>query len=196
MEFEPQTQQDPLKHMLGNSLRLRTDDPAPPMPAQLCSDLQAHFAPAQAAPVAAVTSRSWWARVTTAFSHPGWAASAVAVVALGVLGPQFLHPSEPAAESFRGEGGGEVASIPVLLVGGPDSAMLQLTEAGDLEARSLKSLASAEAAAAEGNPKVIVDFTEGRIQAIAADGRVVHESPLPTDASQLSISIADAVSRL
>ncbi len=192
MEFETSSHLDSTIRMLGSSLRTRSDDPAPALPADLRADLEARFARPVAAPATSATRASWFARLTSALSTPGFAIAAAAIMILAVVAPLTMDRN---AESFRGSASVEFQSIPVLLVHGPAGIADQLALAGDLEATSLKTLSQLSEVENVTGPKVVVDFASSIIRSVDADGHTVHEATLPTGAD-LTRAIAEAVTHL
>lgn len=193
MEFETSSHLDSTIRMLGSSLRMRSDDPAPALPADLRADLEARFARPVAAPAPSATrGASWFARLTSALSTPGFAIAAAAIMILAVVAPLTMDRN---TESFRGSASVEFQSIPVLLVHGPAGIADQLALAGDLEATSLKTLSQLSEVENVTGPKVVVDFASSIIRSVDADGHTVHEATLPTGAD-LTRAIAEAVTHL
>ena len=193
MDLEISSTLESTRNMLGSSLGLRTDDPAPPIPAELHRDLHAKFSPLPAGLAAKRPGLSWFARLSAALSTPGFAVSAAAIVLLAVLSPIFLK--QP-VENFRGASATAYHSVPVLLVNAPASLHADLIALGDLESGSIQTLGSLEEASKLEGVKVIVDPTAGTIKAVDAEDTVVFEKAIPSDGAGISILVAEAVSHL
>jgi hypothetical protein len=179
------------RDLLMRSLVMHPEQ-APAMPAGLAADLSARFAPREiAAPQVAPVS--WFEKVRGFLSTPVFGVAAAAVVVMGVAVPMISAPADRGSEVFRGQPAALSADTVRIVFIGQDAGMVsQIKASGDFEATAIST---SESAATVTGPAVIVDFTAGSLSAVDADGTLLHRTDLSGDASEVSASIASALSR-
>jgi hypothetical protein len=190
MDLDLPSNLHPTRDLLMRSLVMHPEQ-APAIPAGLAADLSARFAPREfAAPqVAAV---SWFEKVRGFLSTPAFGAAAAAVVVMGVAVPMISAPAERGNHVFRGDTSAITAdSVRIVFVGQNPAMVSEITASGDFEAAAI---ATTECSATVTGPAVIVDFTTGSLSAVDADGTLLHRTDLSGDASEVSASIASALS--
>ena len=115
------------------------------------------------------------------------------VVVMGVAVPMISAPAVRGNHVFRGDTSAITAdSVRIVFVGQNPAMVSEITASGDFEAAAI---ATTESSATVTGPAVIVDFTTGSLSAVDADGTLLHRTDLSGDASEVSASIASALSR-
>lgn len=192
MELEIPVHLQATARTLRSSLRLRADETAPAVPSDLVESLNLRFS-RRLVVIEPPRRASWFARLTRTLSAPGLAAAAACLAIAAVCVP-MLRPDTQ--ETFRGSSAHASRNIPVILVSAPADTRQRLSQAGDLEPSAIQTVAEVSAVETFTGAKVIVDFGTSTISAIDDSGRTVHSASIPSDSADLSLSIADAVSRL
>jgi hypothetical protein len=186
------------RDVLTRSLPAHPEERAPAMPAGLAADLAGRFTP-KAAIRNASAGISWLDKVKALLATPGFGAVAAAVVVLGVAVPMFSQGDRTAPkESFRGSGtmAAPGHQVRIFFVGDNAAARAAVESSGNFEASALANATSLESVKAEAGPKVLVDFSAGMITAFGADGEVLSQKVLPTEAARVVDAITKVVAGL
>lgn len=189
MDLDLPTDLHPLRQLLGQCLRIRSDEQAPALPEDLVRDL----GPATTRAVRGTSSPGWLERLFSTLRSPAFGAVAVVLLVLSLAAPKLREFS---GESFRG---GEAAALPaprLIVIGGSagERAALQADEAlQPLETRHFDS--SAELPALSG-PCLVVDLAASRVRILDGAGRELDALVLPDDPAQRGELIASALQRL
>lgn len=182
-------QLEPVRRLLATSLRLRKDDPSPPVPAELMKDLARPGGSARTRTPRPLTPR-WHV-----LSSPAFGLAAAALLILAFVAPALLKQAPETRESFRGSTRAVLQSptVTLVLVAAPADAIAELESSGafDLE---IISAENPEAATALPGRRVIVDFTAARLVTLDASGTEIASSPLATD--DLAGTVAAALAEL
>ncbi len=185
-----------VRRMLEGSLRLRPSEPVPAVPAGLLDDLNRKFV-SQRIVIEPESRVSWKMKLKALVATPAFGLAAAAVMVFGVVAPLVHHQSGPGAvDSFRGVTGTVEAPAMIVLVDSPADLANTLSRSGQFEASSVIAVGDLKAASDIAGPKVILDFESATIRAIDDQGETLHEAGLPTRISDLTLSVADALSRL
>jgi hypothetical protein len=179
--------------MMSRSLRLRDDESAPSIPADLLDALTSRFNRV-ARPAEARRSGFWARRFQGFLASPAFAGVTACLLLVGIAIPT-LRPEAGHKETFRGSPSAQVDTLPILLVGSPSDFSSRIAQAGDIELSSIHMVAETDTYSFPGT-KIVVNFHNGTIVAVDSEERVVHSLPLPADLGELSFAIGEAVSRL
>lgn len=182
--------------MLQGSLRLRPSEPVPAMPAGLFDDLTRRFA-SQKIVIEPKRRLRWAERLRGMLASPTFGLAAAAVMVFGVVTP-FLNRSSDASgpDAFRGTAGSVSAPAMIVLVDGPAELENTLGGSGQFEAGSLLSVRDLAAVEEIAGPKVILDFASATIQVVSESGETVHSGTMPESIADLTLAVADALTRL
>lgn len=180
---------DSTRELLAGSLKMRSDEKAPALPADLLEDVSKHFAK-QHAPVSPKT-RSWFEAVQAFMARPAFGLGALAMVILGFGLPAVMGPDK-SESGFRGAASrstqGESARI--VLLDAPSEVAQALAASGDFEVGMISHVDATAGA------KVVVNFGNSSIVVFDAQGAEIHRTTMPADTAELSTAIASALSHL
>lgn len=196
MKLELSTQLEQIRRILEGSLRLKHTEQVPAIPAGLLQDLNQRYA-SQRIVIEPTRQHSWVASLRGLVRTPAFGLAAAALIVFGVLTPIVSHDSgRSGSESFRGVSGPVAAPARIVLVDSPAGLEDTLIHSRSFEADSLMTVIDLPAAAQISGPKVVLDFSNASLAAINEQGDTVHTAALPNSIAELSLAVADALSRL
>lgn len=196
MKLELSPQLESIREILEGSLRLKANESVPTVPSGLFQDLNQRYA-AQRIVIEPTAQHPWLAGLRGFMRTPAFGLAAAALIVFGVLMPFVSHDGgHTGAESFRGVSGAVATPTMIILVDSPAGLEDTLIHSGSFEADSMVAVPDLDSAAQIAGPKVVLDFNTATLGAINEQGDTIHTASLPKSIADLSLAVADALSRL